>query len=80
MREFGVTFSEGLRKGLRAFNSRIQKKEELIECFNFMPHELGLIAHEEIENLPDLVFEGPGEDIPPSMAIHSIGEAYFEYP
>lgn len=53
MREFGITFSEGLRKGLRPFTVSIPKKEMLIECFNWMPHENGLLAHEELERIFD---------------------------
>jgi hypothetical protein len=49
MREFGIRFSAGLRKGLRAFPTSSPGNEMLIECFNLQPGENGLVARDDIE-------------------------------
>jgi hypothetical protein len=50
VREYGIDFEEGLRKGLRAFPNPVPGKEELIECYNLVPSPTGLVAHERIED------------------------------
>lgn len=49
MREFGIRFSNGLRKGLRAYATSSPGNEELIECFNLQPGENGLIPRDELD-------------------------------
>jgi len=48
MREFAITFERGLRKGLRAFKNPIPGQEELLECYNLVPSEQGLLPYEPI--------------------------------
>lgn len=53
MREFGITYQKGLIKGLRPFTRHPPNDPGLIECFNLMPHEDGLLPHEELENFSE---------------------------
>lgn len=48
MREFGIPFQEGLLRGLRPFPNPRSGQEALIECFNLMPSDLGLLGHVEL--------------------------------
>jgi hypothetical protein len=48
MREYGIRFSQGLRKGLRQFPTSSPTEEMLIECFNLQPGENGLLPHDEL--------------------------------
>lgn len=51
MREFGIPFTKGLVKGLRAFPSPLSGEEELIECWNLIPGEHALMGHRPITPL-----------------------------
>jgi len=59
MREFGIAFEKGLRKGLRAFRNAPSGDEELVECYNLMPGELGLVPHEFITGMDAPVIVPP---------------------
>lgn len=48
MREFGIRFRKGLRKGLRPFPTSAPGQEMLIECFNLQPGENGLLPRDEL--------------------------------
>jgi hypothetical protein len=51
MREFGIPFTTGLHKGLRAFPTPRPGEEELVECYNLVPTEHGLRGHSTISPL-----------------------------
>lgn len=48
MKEFEATFKEGLKRGLRKFDTNPNNEEWLVECHNLEPMEDGLRAHETI--------------------------------
>jgi hypothetical protein len=48
MREFAVEFTDGLKRGLRAFPNPTPEKEELIECHNLVPSEHELMNYEPV--------------------------------
>ncbi len=48
MREYETTFKEGLKRGLRRFDTNPNNEEWLVECHNLEPMEDGLRAHETI--------------------------------
>lgn len=48
MREFGIRFSRGLRKGLRAYATSTPGNEMLVECHNLQPGENGLVSRDEL--------------------------------
>ena len=48
MKEFETTFKEGLKRGLRKFDTNPNNEEWLVECHNLEPMEDGLRAHETI--------------------------------
>lgn len=54
MREFAHEFVKGLRKGLRAFPHPIPGEEELVECYNLIPSENGLMPlARSVRDLPN---------------------------
>lgn len=63
MREFGITFDKEFRKGLRAFRNPPRGEEGLVECYNLMPGEIGLLPHEPLTDidLTDLTGSIPPE-------------------
>ena len=48
MREFQISFTKGLLKGLSAFPLGTKDNPQLHECYNLMPAEGGLTSHETI--------------------------------
>lgn len=50
MKEFGKTFDEGLRKGLRASDTNPANSQALITCFNLKPDDMGLGPYDPISN------------------------------
>lgn len=48
MRQFQIPFTKGLLKGLSAFPAGLLTNPQLFECYNLMPAEGGLVAHETI--------------------------------
>lgn len=51
MREFEVSLTKALKRGLRAFPKNELDVQFLSECYNFMPSETGLIPHERIQGI-----------------------------
>ncbi len=52
MREFELTLTKALLRGLRPFPEIAEEPTFLEECFNLMPSELGLRGHEPINGIP----------------------------
>lgn len=48
MRQFQIPFTKELLRGLRTFPAGLLTNPQLVECYNLMPAEDGLIAHETI--------------------------------
>lgn len=51
MREFEISLTKNLSKGLRPFSKNALSTSFLFECHNFCPTETGLVSHETIYSI-----------------------------
>lgn len=51
MKEFELTFDEGLRHGLRRFSTNPRNEQGLVECHNIAPTEASPGLHEAVTDL-----------------------------
>ena len=53
MREYEHRLDKELKKGLKPFSNRPRNSEGLVECFNVVPYEEGVMSHTEVVSLND---------------------------
>ena len=51
MKEYPFTFDDGLKKGLRRWDTNPTNEQALVECHNLAPAELGLKPHEPLKSV-----------------------------
>jgi hypothetical protein len=51
VREFGIPFIDAFKKGLRRFPISHPDEQWLVQCYNLMPSDEGLVSHDTIQGI-----------------------------